>query len=129
MSFVAPGSGFLALDLNGDGKVNNGSELFGPKSGDGFADLAKYDSDGNNWIDENDPIYDKLRIWTKDSDGNDKLLALGEKGVGAVYLGNVDTNFSMKDSGNNLQGQISKTGIFLRENGTAGTINHIDLAV
>lgn len=47
ISFVRPGSGFLALDLNGDGRVNDGRELFGPATGDGFAELARYDQDGN----------------------------------------------------------------------------------
>jgi len=129
ISFVKPGSGFLALDLNNDGTINNGGELFGPKSGDGFGDLSKFDSDGNNWIDENDAIFDKLRIWTKDSDGNDKLFALGQKGIGAIYLGNVDTNFSMKNDNNDLLGKVRETGIFVKENGTVGTIQHIDLAV
>ncbi len=129
ISFVKGGSGFLALDLNNDSVINNGSELFGPQSGDGFKELAGYDSDGNGWIDENDSIYDKLRIWTKDENGNDRLLALGQAGVGAIYLGNVASSFALKDSGNRLQGEIARTGIFLRENGMAGTIQHIDLAV
>ncbi|WP_378955720.1 hypothetical protein [Pelosinus sp. sgz500959] len=129
MSFVSSGSGFLALDLNHDGVVNNGKELFGPDSGDGFADLAKYDSDGNQWIDENDPIYQDLRIWTKDADGKDQLFALGQKGIGAIYLGNVSTEFSVKDNTNQLQGQIRQTGIFLKENGQVGTIQHVDLAI
>jgi hypothetical protein len=129
ISFVGSGSGFLALDLNSDGKINDGGELFGPKSGNGFADLAKLDSDGNNWIDENDPIFDKLRIWTKDADGNDKLFALGEKGIGAIYLGNVDTSFNIKNQNNESQGEIQKTGVFLKENGSAGTIQHIDLTL
>ena len=129
VSFAGAGSGFLALDINKDGVINNGSELFGPQSGDGFGELAAYDSDGNNWIDENDAIYDKLRIWTKDEQGRDQLFALGQKGIGAIYVGNVATEFALKDSANNLQGQMRSTGIFLRENGTAGTIQHIDLAV
>jgi hypothetical protein len=129
ISFVAPGSGFLALDLNSDGIINDGSELFGPNSGDGFSDLSKYDSDNNNWIDENDPIYEKLRIWTKDENGNDQLFALGQKGVGAIYLGNIDTQYNLKNTENQMQGQIRKTGIFLNENGTPGLIQHIDLAI
>lgn len=128
ISFISQGSGFLALDLNNDGKINDGLELFGPQSGDGFSELAVYDGDNNGWIDENDAIYDKLRIWTKDENGNDRLFALGQKGVGAIYLGNVQTDFYLKNNQNQLQGAISKTGIFLMENGSAGTIQHIDLA-
>ncbi|WP_449240904.1 hypothetical protein [Desulfoscipio gibsoniae] len=127
ISFLCPGSGFLALDENGDGIINNGGELFGPQSGDGFADLARYDSDGNQWIDENDPIYERLRIWTKDDNGNDVLFALGEKGIGAIYLGNISTPFTLKDSANGLQGQVQRTGIFIKEDGSAGTVQHVDL--
>ena len=58
---LGSGSGFLALDLNGDGKINDGGERFGPRSGDEFADLAQYDGDGNPWIDEADPIYCAVR--------------------------------------------------------------------
>lgn len=129
ISFLLPDSGFLCLDLNNDGIINDGKELFGTQSGNGFNDLAQYDNDGNQWIDENDPIYDRLRIWTKDSEGNDILFALGQKGIGAIYLGNVSTDFSLKSNSNKLQGEIKRTGIFLRENGTAGTIQHIDLAI
>jgi len=129
ISFVGPGSGFLALDLNQDGIINDGKELFGPNSGDGFSDLANYDLDKNGWIDENDAIYEKLRIWTKDAEGNDQLLALGEKGIGAIYLGNVSTSFALKNTSNQLDAQIQKTGIFLRENGSAGTVQHVDLSV
>ncbi len=73
ISQLNSGSGYLALDKNGDGKINDGSELFGTKSGDGFADLAAYDDDGNGWIDENDAIWSKLLIWTKDEHGKDVL--------------------------------------------------------
>lgn len=127
ISFLKSGSGFLALDKNGDNRINNGSELFGPESGNGFQDLAAYDLDGNNWIDENDSIYDKLRIWTKDGAGNDVLFAIGEKGIGAIYLDSAASLFSIKDTQNSLLGQVQSTGIFVRENGLAGTIQQIDL--
>ncbi len=125
--FVAPGSGFLALDANGDGTINDGRELFGALSGNGFADLAAHDSDGNGWIDENDPLYTRLRIWTKDADGRDRLLALGQAGVGALYLGSAATPFSLKDGANQLQGVVRSTGLFLREDRSAGTIQQLDL--
>ena len=129
ISFVKNGSGFLVFDKNGDGVVNNGSELFGPSTGNGFMELRALDSDGNGWIDENDPIYERLQIWTKDETGRDQLLAVGQKGIGAIYLGSVSSAFELKDASNALQGQIQRTGIFLREDGTAGTVQHVDLSV
>lgn len=130
ISFAGKGSGFLALDRNGDGKINDGSELFGTKSGDGFKDLAAYDADGNGWIDENDAIFSQLKIWTKDEGGNDKLISLKDADVGAIYLGNADTQFSLKDEDHKLNGEIKKTGIYLHESsGEVGTVNHVDLTV
>jgi len=129
IAFVREGSGFLALDKNGDGTVNDGSELFGPASGNGFSELAAYDEDGNQWIDENDDIFNRLRIWSRDTEGNDRLVALGAAGVGAIYLGHIDTPFLLKDSENSLQGAIRTSGIHIAENGSVGTIQQLDLSV
>ncbi|HEX7714215.1 MAG TPA: hypothetical protein VF531_09340 [Bacillota bacterium] len=129
ISFLKSGSGFLALDRNADGTINNGRELFGPGTGNGFGELTAFDQDHNGWIDENDAIYEKLRIWTKDPDGNDRLFALGEKGVGAIYLGNLNTQFSMKNAANQSQGELRRSGVFLREDGSAGTVQQIDLVI
>ncbi|MBO6149193.1 MAG: hypothetical protein J6O55_07635 [Lachnospiraceae bacterium] len=128
ISTLGAGSGFLALDKNGDGKINDGSELFGVKSGDGFGDLRKYDSDGNGWIDENDDIYNKLKVWYKNEDGTDELLDLKKADVGAIYLGEQATDFSLYGAAGQLNGQLRSTGFFLKESGGAGLVQHIDLA-
>lgn len=52
---------------------------FGPATRQSFAGLAAYDEDGNQWIDENDSIYQNLRIWSKDAGGRDQLVGLGER--------------------------------------------------
>lgn len=127
ISFVDPSSGFLALDKNEDGIINDGSELFGAASGDGFADLMAYDSDGNNWIDENDTIFDKLRIWSKNSDGVDQLVALGKVGVGALYLSHIESAFAIKDTENNLLGQVRETGLAVMESGQVVSMQQVDL--
>lgn len=129
IAFVGPGSGFLALDRDQDGIINDGGELFGPTSGDGFQELARHDADGNQWIDEADPIYDQLRIWSKDAAGNDFLVGLGQAGIGAIYLGRVETPFKLTGDGNETLGQVRSTGLFLREDGGAGTVQQIDLKV
>lgn len=130
ISFVGEGSGFLALDKNKDGVINDGSELFGTRSGNGFGDLAVYDKDKNGWIDEADDVFDKLVIWTKDENGEDKLMSLKEAGVGAVYLGSAGTEFSLNDAVTNESNAIiRRTGIYLKESGEAGTVQHVDLVL
>ncbi len=128
VSGLGPGSGYLALDKNGDGTINDGSELFGTASGNGFADLAEYDQDGNGWIDENDAVWSKLKIWCKDENGKDVLYSLADRGVGAICLRNVSTDFTMKDGDGRTRGAVRSTGIFLYENGSTGTVQHIDVA-
>jgi hypothetical protein len=128
VSATAAGSGFLALDSNGDGKINNGTELFGPKTGSGYSELSRYDGDQNGWIDANDAIFAKLSIWTKDEAGNDKLLTLKEAGIGALSLTSVASPFSLTDDTNQLKGQVQTTGIYLSEQGKVGAMQQIDLA-
>lgn len=128
ISGLGSGSGYLALDKNGDGIINDGNELFGTKSGDGFADLAQYDDDGNGWIDENDAIWSKLKIWCKDENGNDVLYRLADKGVGAICLQKAATDFTLKNDEGQTNGAIRSTGVFLYENGNVGTVQHLDVA-
>lgn len=129
VSFAGKGSGFLALDKNGDGIINDGSELFGTKSGDGFADLSVYDEDGNGFIDDGDEVFKHLKVWMLDDEGNKKLISAKELGIGAMYLGSADTQFSLNDSEQNTNAYVRKTGIYLKEDGGVGTMNHIDLVL
>lgn len=129
ISFVGQGSGFLVLDRNGNGRIDDGSELFGARTGNGFAELAAYDTDNNGWIDENDGVFSQLRTWTKDSDGTDRLSTLAESGIGALFLGQAATPFDLKDGQNRQHGQVLSTGLYLSESGVAGTIQQLDLFV
>lgn len=127
--FIHPGSGFLALDLNKDGIINNGLELFGTKSGNGFVDLAEYDEDGNGWIDESDSVFGRLLVWSKDMAGNDLIESVSEKGIGAIYLKSVDVLFHIKDGDNRDKGLVKRVGMFLRNNGSPGSVMQVDLLV
>lgn len=129
ISFVTGASGFLALDKNANGAIDNGTELFGAQSGDGFADLAAYDDDRNGWIDESDRIFAQLLIWSKDDQGQDQITSLAQRKVGALYLGQSATPFDLKDSANTLHGQVRGTGIYVSEEGRVGTLQQVDLIV
>ncbi len=129
LASLRPGSGFLALDRSGDGTINNGSELFGPATGQGFEELAMFDEDGNHFIDEADSIYHKLRIWSFNEDGSQQLVALGDKNIGAIFLGHVTSPFQLKDDANNSLGEVASSSIYLTEQGSAGVIQQINLTV
>lgn len=121
---LAASSGFLVFDRNANGKADDGGELFGAKSGKGFAELAAFDLDHNGWIDEADPVYAQLAIWSGDS-----WSSLAGRGVGALYTGAVDAPFSLKNSDNGLLGEIRAAGIYLSEAGAVGSLQQLDLAV
>jgi hypothetical protein len=129
ISLLKEGNAFIALDRNLNGKIDDGSELFGPTSGDGFKELALLDSDSNNWIDENDMIFNDMKIWLKDDSGNDRLISFSEAGIGAIFVGSINTGYSFKNNSNELLGKMQKSGFYLNENGTSGTIHKIDFAL
>jgi len=128
ISYLAGNGGMLAVDNNEDGVINDGSELFGALSGNGFADLAQYDEDGNNYIDEGDSIFDQLKIWTKTEDV-DRLDSLADKGIGAIYLGSTDTEFDLKGEDNQHNGRVRSSGFYLTEAGDVGTVQQVDMVV
>ncbi len=129
LASLKAGSGFLAFDRNGDGQINDGSELFGPSSSRGFSELARFDEDGNHFIDEGDSIYNRLRIWATNPDGSSQLLALGDKNVGAIFLGHLTTPFQLKDESNRSLGEVANTGLYLGEDGKVGVVQEINLTV
>lgn len=61
---------WLALDKNGNGVVDDGTELFGSFDGakDGFAALAAYDDDHDGDVDADDAVFASLRLWRDDGD-------------------------------------------------------------
>ncbi len=126
---LANNSAFLALDRNGNGQIDDGNELFGARSGNGFAELAALDDDGNGILDEGDSGFASLRLYRSDT----ALLTLGDQKIGAIFLNAAATPFMHLGGDQGAQGEspavLRQTGIYLTEDGKAGTLQQIDLRV
>ena len=127
------GCGFLAYDKNGNGVIDNGTELFGPASGSGFSELSQLDDDKNGWIDENDSAYQNLSIWQKTPDGSDMISSLKAMDIGAIYTGSVGTRFNITGNENSPNGPVTgvlrDTGFILKDSGGTGFIQQVDMVV
>jgi hypothetical protein len=124
-----PGAGILAYDRNGNGIVDNGTELFGPRTGNGFSELALLDEDNNGWIDEGDSAFNHLRVWEKNGEGTDSVSSLLERGIGALYTGSAKTDYALTTTGNALAGILRESSVYLKENGGTGILQEVDLVV
>ena len=126
---LSSGSGYLALDKNKNGIIDDGTELFGALSGNGFSDLSSYDSNADGRIDSNDAVYNQLQIWVQEAPKDQQLISLKEKNIDSLFLAHTPTPFELY-AGNNQQepaGIIRATGVYLTENGQVGTLQQIDL--
>jgi hypothetical protein len=106
--------GFLFLDRNGNGIVDDGLELFGDVTAtNGFEALKPFDrpngevlfgGNGNGWIDPGDAVWSRLRLWIDSNhDGicqPSEVFTLEQKGVAAIGL-NYATS-PRRDSAGNL---------------------------
>lgn len=126
---LAGGRGFLAFDRNANGRIDDGRELFGPATGNGFDELAALDDDGNGWLDEADAAWKSLYVWQPDAAGKGTLQSLAAAGIGAFHLGSVSTPFSLNNAANETLGLMRATGVYLREDGGVGTVSQVDLSV
>ncbi len=105
LSWTRPGEddAFLVLDLNANGRVDNGSELFGNHTAladgstatNGYDALARYDNsseggDSNGFIDAGDAIFNALRLWIDDNHNGrsevSELLTLRDASVMRISL-------------------------------------------
>ncbi|MDT7837383.1 SdrD B-like domain-containing protein [Aquabacterium sp. OR-4] len=96
--WISGSDGFLAVDSNGNGKIDDITELFGGTTkGAGFAQLASYDSNSDGQVNADDAAFADLRIW-QDANGNHQtddgeLVTLAQAGVAALTVGYTELPF------------------------------------
>jgi len=112
---VAPTDGLLVRDLNHDGVINDGRELFGSATridggvaGDGFAALRALDSNQDGRLTAADAAFAELEVW-KDANQNGvtdagELSSLADNGVVAL---NLSAQASTATDNGNLLGLVS----------------------
>jgi len=88
--WVRPDDGFLVLDANGNGIVDDASEFFGDETQGGFVELATHDLNLDGVIDSLDTVFNNLRVWRDlDSDGATdagELATLSNLGITSISL-------------------------------------------
>ena len=106
--WLSSGDAFLAIDNNGNGVIDDISELFGGNVGQGFAKLASFDTDGNGLVDANDADFAKLLVW-QDLNGNHATDAGELRTLSDVGLTSLATSYTMapEDQLGNVLGERS----------------------
>ncbi|MDD2684574.1 MAG: hypothetical protein PHY62_00255 [Gallionella sp.] len=125
VGWVAPSDGFLALDRNGNGLIDNGSELFGDatplatggQAADGFAALAQEDTNLDGLVNNADARYTALRVWQDhNQDGisqSNELKTLSSLGIQSFNVANI-THSQQLANGN----QLADLGTYTRTDGS-----------
>ena len=126
--------GFLVFDRNGNGAIDNGSELFGDatdlyaggKAADGFAALAQEDSNHDGKVDSQDAHWSQLRVWRDlNQDGvsqANELFGLDQLGIAGIHTGATAHSQTLAN-GN----QIADLGSFVRTDGSTGRMGDVAL--
>ncbi|MDP3401472.1 MAG: hypothetical protein Q8R97_10150, partial [Brevundimonas sp.] len=130
--WIKPEDGFLVLDRNGNGVIDNGTELFGDSTplytggtaADGFAALAQEDTNGDGLVNAADARFADLRIWRDlNQDGESQtgeLQTLEEAGIIALHVGKTE-NAQPLANGNLL----ADLGSYTRTDGTEGGLGAV----
>jgi hypothetical protein len=123
-AWVRGDDALLALDRDGNGRIDGGAELFGEATAglphaDGFQALARLDANRDGVVDGRDPLFARLLLWS-DRNGDDRsdageLATLAARGIRSLGLG--ATRRELHDPHGN---DLGLQGSFTRSDGSAG---------
>lgn len=130
--WVGKDDGLLVRDINGNGQIDNGTELFGnnsvlsngKKAKNGFEALKDLDSNQDYVFDQNDAAWNEVKVW-KDSNSNGivdegELLTMEQAGVDHIRL--TDKTKNQTDEFGNIHRQ---SGYFMSSDGKLETMTDV----
>ena len=130
--WIGKNEGFLVRDINGNGQIDNGIEMFGnhtvlqngKNAVNGFEALKDLDSNGNGKFDAEDDAWSQVKVW-RDANTNGivdsgELLTLEQAGIESINL-KYDYQKEADENGN-LEIQ---QGTFNRTDGTTGKVSDV----
>ncbi|MGH6781699.1 MAG: hypothetical protein ACREB5_06305, partial [Sphingomonadaceae bacterium] len=129
-AWVASDDGLLAIDANGDGTVNDGSEIV--FAHDGLTDLeglaADYDTNHDGVLDANDADFAKFGVW-QDANANGvsdagEFASLGDLGITSLKLTSDGVSYSAANDDVLVHGETSYT----RADGSTGLAGDVSFA-
>nr|HRO68350.1 EF-hand domain-containing protein [Pseudobdellovibrionaceae bacterium] len=129
-----PGSAgyFLALDRDGNDRIDQRDELFGDQDkggNNGFVELSKFDRNKDGIIDKKDAVYKRLRLWA-DADGDgistpQEMKTLQEMRVESISL-DYERN-SVRPIGQTAEERQKSTFRFRTQDGVLQTGSIVDI--
>lgn len=125
VGWIAPDDGMLARDVNGDGVINDITELFGDDIMPAYDKLALLDSNGDGVINSSDAAYGELRVWrdlNQDgfSDANE-LFILTDASIQIKEISLAETPEETYQNENYISGSSS----FTRYDNTTGIMSDV----
>ena len=111
-AWVDKNDGLLAFDQNGNGKIDNQSELFGNIENAAYQNLIEYDSNEDGVMNREDRIWKNLKMWIdKNTNGTTErgeLVSLKE-----LKITEIDLNYDTVEEINNGS-EVTGRGSFTR---------------
>lgn len=125
-AWVGEDDGLLVMDRNGNGTIDDGSELFGnytplsdgSTANDGYEALTDLDSNSDGVIDANDEEFSSLQVLK----GDGTLLKLEEAGIQSISLDYTETDITDEN-----ENQQVATGTYTKTDGTTGEVGEYNL--
>jgi Ca2+-binding RTX toxin-like protein len=126
-NWVGADDGILALDRNGDGRINNGTELFGNqtvlstggKANNGYEALAELDDNRDGRIDQQDAAYSSLRIW-RDADGDGYSHSAELRTLQELDVASINVSYSSSTYVDSLGNPHRQISAYSRSDGSSG---------